>query len=190
MAVPHRRRAPHRAGHACRDNNPGDQGFRLRGAYSSAHGDAASARLFVCAGCRAQSLICSCCDRGQMLLCRRLRRASPASRAACCRAALSDQPSGRLAHADRTRRYRARCKNVTHHGSPAPPLDDLLPPSSPAIASDAAIPAERPRHATSHCHWCGRRCPEFVRREFLRRRLDRRGLVRHDRTGPNHGHAA
>ena len=86
--------------------------------------------------------------------------------------------------------YRARCKNVTHHGSPAPPLDDLLPPSSPAIASDAAIPAERPRHATSHCHWCGRRCPEFVRREFLRRRLDRRGLVRHDRTGPNHGHAA
>jgi hypothetical protein len=79
---------------------------------------------------------------------------------------------------------------VTHHGSPEPLPDDLLPPGSPAIASDAAIPEERPRRTTSHCHWCGRRCPEFVRREFLRRRLDRRGLVRHDRTGPDHGHAA
>jgi hypothetical protein len=87
-------------------------------------------------------------------------------------------------------RYRARCKNVTHHGSPEPLPDDLLPPGSPAIASDAATPEEWPRRTISHCHWCGRRCPEFVRQEFLRRRLDRRGLVRHDRIGPDHGHAA
>ena len=28
--------------------------------------DAASARLFLCAGCRMQVVICSCCDRGQI----------------------------------------------------------------------------------------------------------------------------
>jgi len=169
---------------------PGNHGFRLRGACGSAHGDAASARLFLCAGCRVQSLICSCCDRGQIYCCGdcAARARHRALRAAGRRYQSSRR--GRLAHADRTRRYRAHRKNVTHHGSPEPPPDDLLSLGSPAIASDAAIPEEWPRRATSHCHWCGRRCPEFVRREFLRRRLGRRGLVRHDRTGPKHGHAA
>jgi hypothetical protein len=169
---------------------PGNHAVRPRGAWRSAHHDALSARLFLCAGCRIQSVICSCCDRGQIYCAGdcAARARHRAQRAAGQRYQTSRR--GRLAHADRTRRYRARCKNVTHHGSPEPLPDDLLPPGSPAIASDAAIPEERPRHATSHCHWCGRRCPEFVRREFLRRRLDRRGLVRHDRTGPDHGHAA
>ena len=169
---------------------PGNHAVRPRGAWRSAHHDALSARLFLCAGCRAQSVICSCCDRGQIYCAGdcAARARHRTQRAAGQRYQTSRR--GRLAHADRTRRYRARCKNVTHHGSPAPSPDDLLPPGSPAIASDAAIPEERPRRTTSHCHWCGRRCPEFVRREFLRRRLDRRGLVRHDRTGPEHGHAA
>ena len=172
-----------------RGQYPGNHAVRPRGAWRSAHHAALSARLFLCAGCRAQSVICSCCDRGQIYCAGdcagRARR--HAQRAAGRRYQTSRR--GRLAHADRTRRYRARCKKVTHHGSPEPLPDDLLPAASPAIASDAEIPEERPRHTTSHCHWCGRRCPEFVRREFLRRRLDRRGLVRHDRTGPDHGHA-
>jgi hypothetical protein len=68
---------------------------------------------------------------------------------------------GRLAHADRTRRYRARGKKVTHHGSPELPRDDLLAPGSPTIAGDAATPEERPRRAASHCRWCGRRCAVY-----------------------------
>src|SRR5271169_3492525 len=44
---------------------------------------------------------------------------------------------GRLRHALRARRYRARRKNVTHQGSPPAPPDDLLPPGSLTIASDA-----------------------------------------------------
>ena len=169
---------------------PGNHAVRPRGAWRSAHHDVLSARLFLCAGCRAPSVICSCCDRGQIYCAGdcAARARHRAQRAAGQRYQTSRR--GRLAHADRTRRYRARCKNVTHHGSPEPLPDDLLPPGSPAIASDAAILEERPRRTISHCHWCGRRCPEFVRREFLRRRLDRRGLVRHDRTGPDHGHAA
>ena len=43
----------------------GNRGVRPRVVSRSGHGDA-SARLFLCAGCRAQALICSCCDRGQI----------------------------------------------------------------------------------------------------------------------------
>jgi hypothetical protein len=169
---------------------PGNHGIRLRDGCGSAHGEARSARLFLCAGCRAASLICSCCARGQIYCAGdcAARARHRAQRAAGQRYQNSRQ--GRLAHAVRNRRYRARCKKVTHQGSPEPARDDLLPLGSPAIASDAVIPEERPRRAASHCHWCGRRCPELVRRDFLRRRHDRRSLERHDRTGPDHGHAA
>ena len=169
---------------------PGNRGVRLRGACRSAHHEVRSARLFLCADCRTLCLICSCCDRGQIYCagdCAAHAR-HRAQRAAGRRYQSSRR--GRLAHADRTRRYRARGKKVTHHGSPEPPRDDLLTPGSPTIAGDAAIPEERPRRTVSHCHWCGRRCPAFVRREFLRRRLGRRDPMRHDRTGSEHGHAA
>ena len=168
---------------------PGNQGFRLRGAYSSAHGDAASARLFVCAGCRAQSLICSCCDRGQIYCAGdcAARARHRAQRAAGRRYQTSRR--GRLAHADRTRRYRARCKNVTHHGSPPSPPDDLLSSGSPAIASDASAFVGRARRPYSRCDWCGRRCPDLVRQGFLRRRGGRRWVPRHDRMGRGHGDA-
>ena len=169
---------------------PGNRGVRLRRACRSAHHEVRSARQFLCAGCRTQSLICSCCDRGQIYCAgdcaARARR--HALRAAGRRYQTSRR--GRLAHADRTRRYRVRGKKVTHHGSPELPWDDLLTPGSPTVAGDAATLEERPRRAASHCHWCGRRCPAFVRRDFLRRRLGRRELMRHDQTGPDHGHAA
>jgi hypothetical protein len=59
---------------------------------------------------------------------------------------------------------------VTHHGSPPPRPDDLLAPGSPMSAGDAAVPEDRPRRTITHCHWCGRRCPQLVRQGFLRRR--------------------
>jgi hypothetical protein len=169
---------------------PGNRGVRLRGAWRSAHHEVRSARLFLCAACRTQSVICSCCDRGQIYCAGdcAARARHRAQRAAGQRYQTSHR--GRRAHADRTRRYRARGKKVTHHGSPGPPRDDLLTSGSPTIAGDAANPEERPRRTASHCHWCGGRCPAFVRREFLRRRLGRRDPMRHDRTGPEHGHAA
>jgi hypothetical protein len=92
------------------------------------------ARLFVCARCRAQVLLCSRCDRGQ-------RYCGPA----CSRAARQESQreaarryqvsrAGRMAHAERARRWRQRCRErervcrsvawdaaaaniVTHHGS-------------------------------------------------------------------------
>ena len=113
---------------------PGNRGVRLRRACRSAHHEVRSARLFLCAGCRTQSLICSCCDRGQIYCAGDC--AARARRHALRAAGRRYQTSrpGRLAHADRTRRYRARGKKVTHHGSPELPRDDLLAPGSPWAA--------------------------------------------------------
>jgi hypothetical protein len=168
----------------------GNCGVRPRDVCQSAGGDAASARLFVCTGCRRQVLICSCCDRGQIYC---AGNCAPHARRHSLRAAgRRDQTSrrGRLAHAVRARRYRARGKKVTHHGSPVLPPDGLLAPGSPMSASDAKASTDPPSPPTSRCHWCGRRCLALVRQGFLRRRVSRWGVVRHDRTGRDHGDTA
>jgi hypothetical protein len=167
----------------------GNHGARPRDVRRSGPGTAASARLFMCAECHAQALICSCCDRGQIYCAgdcaaraRRRTRRDAGRRYQTSR-------RGRLAHAERTRRYRVRCKNVTHHGSPPSPPDDLLSSGSPAIASDASAFVDRARRRFPHCDWCGRRCPDLVRQGFLRRRGGRRWVPRHDRMGRGHGDA-
>jgi hypothetical protein len=144
--------------------------------------DPVPARLFLCARCRAQVVICSRCDRGHIYCagaCARQAR-SDAQRAAGRRYQASLH--GRLSHATRARRYRARQKNVTHHGSPAAPPNDLLHPASVTAARDAVAPGDEPGQAVWRCHWCGCRCPSLIRQGFLRRRQRRRGMVRHDGT--------
>jgi hypothetical protein len=166
----------------------GNRGARPRDVCRCDDDGATSARLYVCAGCRHQVLICSYCDRGQIYC---AGDCAPQARLHSVRAAgrrYQTSRRGRLAHAARARRYRARGKKVTHHGSPLRPPDDLLTSGSPAITSDATARADRPSPSASHCHWCGRRCWDLVRQVFLRRRLRRRrGIVRHDRTGRGHG---
>ena len=165
---------------------PGNRGVRPPGVLAF-HAEAASGRLFLCAGCRLQVMICSCCDRGQIycaeVCAQRVRRRSQQ----CAGQRYQNGQTGRRRHAARQGRYRARDKKVTHHGSPRRPPDDLLTPSSSATASDANAWTDRPSPLASHCHWCGRRCLDLVRQVFLRRRLRRRGIVRHDRTGRGHG---
>lgn len=167
----------------------GDRGVRPRDVCQSDAVDVASARLFVCAGCRRQVLICSCCDRGQIYC---AGDCAPRARHRSLRAAgrrYQTSHRGRLAHAVRARRYRARRKKVTHHGSPLPPPDDLLASGSPMIASDTKASTDRPSPSASRCHWCGRRCSARVRQGFLCRRVRRRGAV-HDPTGRDHGDTA
>jgi len=57
-----------------------NHGGRPRRLHRSGDDEAASARLYVCAECRVQALICSCCDRGQIYCAgdcgRRVRRRS------------------------------------------------------------------------------------------------------------------
>jgi len=189
---------------------PGNRGVRPLGVCGSQDDDAAPARLFLCASCRAQAVICSCCDRGQIYCAGDCARHARRHAQGAAGRRYQSSRRGRLAHAARARRYRARCKKVTHHGSPEPAVDGLLPTGPPAMASAAASSDERQRQrvarhssrgggpaglslntqrAALRCHWCGRPCPDVVRQGFLRRRWRRRGLLRPDRRGPRHGDA-
>jgi len=147
------------------------------------HADGTPARLFWCQRCRAQVLICSRCDRGQMYCigscARQARRRS--QREAGRRYQTSER--GRANHAERSRRYRMRKNNVTHQGSPPDRRDDLLSEDQ-TVARTKQLSRDRASRPQWHCHRCGCRCPQFVRRDFLQRC---RGPWNH-RRGRRHDH--
>jgi len=132
--------------------------------------EAEAARLFLCGRCRRQVLVCSGCDRGQIYCagtCAQEARRG-AQRAASKRYQASRR--GRINHAARARRYRARQKNVTHQSSQPRSSDDLLSSGSMATARGPNPSNDVPSQSTWRCHWCGCRCSLFVRQGFLRRR--------------------
>jgi hypothetical protein len=110
--------------------------------------DDQSARLFLCACCRVQVLVCRQCDRGQRYCAngcaaatRQALQRDSARRYQCGRA-------GRFKHALRTQRWRARQKLaekiVTHQGSPCPAPDALLPVTPPPPITTAVASAAQP----------------------------------------------
>lgn len=142
-----------------------------------------TARLFNCARCHCQVLICSACDRGNIYC---GSRCASAARRTSLRAAGNRYQSsrrGRFTHAARQERYRGRQRDslreqplpeavsasggdekVTHQGSvPAPP-DGVLPPTSQTATA-------RPPQAGEviRCAFCGRGCSPRVRLDFIRR---------------------
>jgi hypothetical protein len=161
-----RRHAPHRAGARMRGQYPTKRASRPRPIRPA--GDEPSARLFLCGRCREMVIICRRCDRGQIYCNRGC--AQDARRCAQRDASRRYQSSrrGRLNHAARNRRYRARKKNGTHQGSLRKP--DLSPLRSTVRASESPWPSRTyvPAGALSHCHWCGSRCSQFVRQRFVR----------------------
>jgi len=130
-------------------------------------------RLFLCGRCRAQVVICSRCDRGQIYCGAACSQA--ARRESQCEAGRRYQRGrrGRFAHAERARRHRQRRRqknNVTHQGSAAPPPDGLLAADSMAVDVPPQTPPGIPP-AARHCHFCGCRCAGAVRFGFLPRRV-------------------
>ena len=123
------------------------------------------ARLFLCRGCRGQVLICSHCDRGQIYCARGC--AERARRRSLREAGRRYQTSrrGRIKHAERARRYRARKNTVPHQGSPRGRAQAVLSDTS-AVKGREAAPKDRPRW---QCHVCHRPCSAFMRRDFLQR---------------------
>ncbi len=129
-----------------------------------------TSRLFLCGRCRAQVLICSHCDRGQVYCGPRCSEAARTrSRREAGRRYQRSRP-GRFAHAERSRRYRLRRKNVTHQGSPAAVPEGLLPSPSEGTANRPVFIAIPPPITAWRCHRCGRHCAAFVRLGFRRRR--------------------
>lgn len=132
----------------------------------------ATGRLFLCAYCRAQVVICRRCDRGQRYCdgcAKEVRRAR--MREAGRRYQKTRQ--GRLAHAERARRHRARHKKVTHQGSPGPASSVVLKQecADHAVVHAPVRPSGLP--VVFHCHRCAVPLPLFVRTGPLRRRGSR-----------------
>jgi len=125
-----------------------------------------SARLFHCARCHRQVILCRACDRGHVYCGKGCAQA--ARRASVQRAGIRYRRTrrGRLSNAERQHRYRARRQKVTHHRSVAPP--------PPAVLADSAARAGRPAFRTRpdgptaiRCHRCGREVDPFLRRDYL-----------------------
>lgn len=132
-------------------------------------------RLFLCANCRAQTLICTACDRGQRYCSPKC--ASDVRRTRVREAGRRYQRSeqGRAAHARRMQSYRARLTEVTHQGSVSPHRHRQSAPCSaplmttPNAVSALAIILAMVAMAPPRCNFCGCTCSQFVRLSFLRR---------------------
>lgn len=151
-----------------------------------------TARLFLCARCRDQVLLCSHCDRGQQycsracsVLSRRERRRETAQRYQSSR-------RGRLKHAARTACWRARRRSlsqanaigdidkVTHQGCPHASADvSLLACETPStfeittVVADAGgdtapVSANAAPSSVRVCRRCTHRLVPHLRLSFLR----------------------
>jgi hypothetical protein len=148
-----------------------------------------SGRLFVCARCHAQVVICSVCDRGQRYC---SRQCSAQARRASLREAgrrYQSGRAGRFAHARRARRYRQRQlhRPSSSSSSPAPAPAPPAPAPAPAkivthqcsqeldtgdvlaVKLDVARSTGCEEPLRWHCCWCPRTGQSEVRCGFLRR---------------------
>ena len=134
------------------------------------------ARLYLCARCRRQVVICSPCDRGQRYC---GKDCAGTARDESLRAAgrrYQHTRRGRHRHAERQRRYRRRQREkVTHQGSPGAGADASLP-ARPRCHTNPPETSVIATAGTRICHFCARVCAGFVRLGFTRRRATRRAV--------------
>ena len=146
------------------------------------------ARLFLCSRCRAQVLLCSHCDRGQHYCGRECSRLARQERRREAAQRYQRSWRGRLAHAARSRRWRARQAAradaaveadspniVTHQCCPAPAAAASLAPcaSTTVISAAEALTPAPGIPLPWRCLHCQRPLLPHVRLGFLRRRHGR-----------------
>lgn len=129
-----------------------------------------SARLYHCARCHCQVVICSHCDRGNVYC---TDGCAPRARQESLRRAQQKYQwsrAGRLANARRQQGYRARQrKKVTHQGSAFTPSNDVLPRQENSLLTRRRPSGDVEKNLV-FCHFCGGACDVFLRFDFLRRR--------------------
>ena len=122
-------------------------------------------RLFSCALCHTQVVICSHCDRGNVYC---GTRCSKAARFQSCRSAEKRYqltPGGRMKHALRQRRYRERLKKiVTDHGSHSPAQNALLQ----SVKNKANKVVISQGDLAKRCCFCRKTVSSWLRNGFLR----------------------
>ena len=138
-----------------------------------------SARLFLCAACRCQVVVCRACDRGQSYCGRACAEEVRRARQREARRRYAASRRGRLANAARQAAFRARTRSrsapeVTDQGSEpvAAPATSAASTSSAAIgrtttAQGASVVATDDEGAV-RCRFCRRPCSALLRRAFLR----------------------
>lgn len=132
-----------------------------------------SARLFHCARCHAQVILCRACDRGQVYC---GNGCAPAARRESLRRAgarYRGTRRGRHNNAERQRRFRARQQKVTHQGSAPVVAAVVLAVTEPPPGNVPSAGAE-PGRSMHVCHRCARPVSLFLRRDFLRSTARRR----------------
>lgn len=127
-----------------------------------------SARLFNCARCHAQCLICRRCDRGQRYCgadCSGQARRESQRRAS---RRYQSTPRGRHANAARQRVHqRGKREKVTHQGSPNTTTKALLPVRAEKVVDSSSV-SDRSAVPALYCHVCHEQCNPLLRRDFLR----------------------
>jgi hypothetical protein len=140
--------------------------------------DEVSCRMFLCARCRCQVLVCLRCDRGQIYCTGTCGQEARRDKQREARRRYQTTPRGRAMHAERSRRYRARVGRVTDHGCVMEHETGLL------RGLEVSEPLREPssgRKAPGHtrCHHCGRFASSFLRLSALRpeRRLGKKSQI-------------
>jgi hypothetical protein len=122
-----------------------------------------SARIFNCARCHNQVIICGCCDRGNIYCGSTCSQESRKESHRKSDKRYQDTYRGRLNHANRQKSYRERKqKIVTDHGSKETTTNDLL-----QFVANEGIKVIR--KGCLHCQFCGRSCSQLLRTLFLYR---------------------
>lgn len=123
-----------------------------------------TARIFNCARCRRQTLICTYCDRGNIYCGSGCARQSRIQNHRIANQVYQKTYQGRQKHAVRQRNYRLRqkqkIKKVTDQGSALVPPNDLLHPDK---NTDKKTVSE-----SLHCHFCGKGVSPYLRNGYLR----------------------
>jgi len=130
-------------------------------------------RLFNCARCACQVVICSHCDRGQIYCagaCAHQARIGSLHQAG---QRYQSSRQGQLKHAARQARYRERQQQkVTHQGSLTSSGHDSLAQQLKWLFKDIAsstVRSDSTNEGELRCHFCHQSCSSFVRWVFLSR---------------------
>jgi hypothetical protein len=129
--------------------------------------EGASCRMFLCARCRCQVLVCRRCDRGQIYCLGTCAREARRDLQREARRRYQATPRGRALHAERSRRYRAR--QLHRDGSRS--ANESEARRSPGLIVNSAL-SDRPSCAKSsghaRCHHRGCLASAFLRQSALR----------------------
>lgn len=120
-----------------------------------------TARLFNCAHCQNQVVICSYCDRGNIYCGQRCSKYTRVLNHRIANKKYQKTLRGKQKHAERQRRYRQRqMQKMTDQGSPYLPPNDLLSvePNEGKLRQPEPI----------FCHFCGEVVSSFLRNGYLR----------------------